>query len=223
MDHPVHDSSMKAPIKVMLVDDDLLVRTLVSTLLGKQEDLELAGVFDNGRDALAAALRDPPAAMVVDIAMPNMGGAELTRRILSEHPEIRVLAYTSLADEQTLSDMLHAGAAGVVYKESSIDSVADAVRATCAGLSVLSPRFTSPLARPQTEGPLTDTEVEILRLVSRGMTNAEIGVAVHLSEWGVKYHITQLSEKLGASNRVTLAVAAVRLGLDRGSVTEGGA
>lgn len=220
MDNPRDNPGVRTPITVMLVDDDLMVRNIVRELLARHRDLRLTGVFENGRAALAAATMDPPDVMVVDISMPVMNGADLTRLVLAEHSGIRILAYTSLADEQTLSDMLNAGAAGVVYKEASVDAVADAIRATHAGLSVLSPRFSSRLARPETDRPLTETEVEILRLVSRGMTNEQIGSQIQLSPSTIKYHITKLGEKLGADNRVTLAVAAVRLGLDRGATPE---
>ncbi len=219
MDNPRHDPAVRAPITVMLVDDDLLVRRIVLELLTRHPDIRVAGVFGCGRDALEAAIADPPGVMVVDIAMPGMDGAELTRLVLAERPQVRILAYTSFADEQSLSNMLNAGASGVVYKEASVSAVADAIRATSAGLSVLSPRFSNRLARPETDQSLTDMEVQILRLISRGMTNEQIGAVVSLSPSTIKYHITKLAETLGASNRVTLAVAAVRLGLDRGAPT----
>lgn len=215
MDQSRHSPGVKTPITVMIVDDDLLVRTTVSELLAQHRDLRVIGLFESGQAALAAAAARPPDVMVVDISMPSMNGAELTRLLRGQHPDTHVLAYTSLADEQSLSDMLKAGAAGVVYKEASVSAVADAIRATRAGLSVLSPRFSSRLARPEPEEPLSATEMAILRLVSRGMTNEQIGDDIHLSPSTIKYHITKLAEKLGASNRVTLAVAAVRLGLDR--------
>jgi DNA-binding NarL/FixJ family response regulator len=213
MDRPRHHPTLNPRITVMLVDDDLLVRTTASDLLGRHRDLAVIGVFADGHDALLAAATSPPDVMVVDISMPAMSGSELTRRVREQHPATHVLAYTSLADEQSLSEMLNAGAAGVVYKEASVGSVADAIRATHVGLSVLSPRFSSRLARPELEEPLTDTETDILRLVSRGMTNEQIGDHINLSPSTVKYHITKLTERLGANNRVTLAVAAVHLGL----------
>ncbi len=205
---------MSRPITVTLVDDDLLVRNIVSELLRKHQDLRVVGVFATAREALAAAAENPPDVMVVDISMPGMGGVELTRLVRERHPAVRVMAYTSLADERSVSGMLNAGAVGVVYKEASIDAVANAIRTTCAGLSVLSPRFSRRLALPEVGEALAATEIEILRLVSRGLTNDQIGAAVHLSPSTVKYHITRLTEKLGVTNRVTLAVAAVKLGLD---------
>lgn len=123
------------------------------------------------------------------------------------------LPYTSLADERSVSEMLSAGAAGVIYKEASISALADAIRATHSGLSVLSPRFSKSLAHLPLEESLSDTEVKILRLVSQGLTNEQIAPLVYLSPSTVKYHLARLSTKLGGRNRVTLAVAAVQLGL----------
>ncbi len=219
MDLSGHHRGMRRPIRVMLVDDDLIVRTIVRSLLAKHAELLVTGVFETGSEAITAVSADPPDVMVVDISMPVMDGVELTKRVLAAHPKVRILAYTSLADEQSLSAMLSAGAAGVVYKEASVSAVADAIRTTYAGLSVLSPRFSSRLARSGPTESLSDTEREVLRLVSRGMTNEEIGSEINLAASTIKYHITKLTEKLGATNRVTLAVAAVRLGLDRDQPT----
>lgn len=220
MDHSDHRPVVRSPIDVMVVDDDLLVRTTVARMLALQRDLRVIGVFGGGHAALAAAADHPPDVMVVDISMPTMSGAELTRLARERHPGTKFLAYTSMADEQSIGGMLNAGAAGVVYKDASVGALADAIRATHSGLSVLSPRFSNRLARSQPDEPLSETETEIMRLVSRGMTNEQIGSLVNLSPSTVKYHIARLSEKLGAHNRVTLAVAAVHLGLVGRSQTE---
>lgn len=197
----------------MIVDNDLLVRTTVSKLLSGQRGIRIVALFSNGPDALAAMDDLSPDIMVVDILMPAMSGVELTRLVRSRHPHTRILAYTSLADQHTLSEMLNAGAVGVVYKEAPVSALAHAIRAVHAGLSVFSPRYSARLARPKLSDPLTPTEIDILRLLSQGMSNDQIGELVHLSPSTIKYHITKLIEKLGVTNRVTLAVAAIRLGL----------
>lgn len=208
-DHP----SMTNEIRVIIVDDDPVVLTLVSRFLGDYPDLRIVGAFANGTDALAAASAECPHVMIVDISMPTMSGAEVTRRALERNPQIQVMAYTSLADARSLSAMMRAGASGVVYKDASIEAVADAIRATRSGLSVSSPRFVRHLDAAELDVQLSDTERAILRLVSMGMTNDQIGRRVHLTTDGVKYHIGALIRKLDATNRVTLAVMAVRLGL----------
>lgn len=214
MDRPDPDRSVNAQIKVMIVDDDLIARRTLADLLSGHPDIDVIGVYGSGQEALTATHRQPPDLLLADVSMPGMGGAELTRLIRGKHPRIHVLACTSLADEQSISDMLNAGAAGVVYKDSSVGAVADAIRATVAGLSVLSPRFSRRLARPELDEPLTPTEINVLHFLSRGWTNEQIGAEIELSASAVKYHIAKLTERLGANNRVTLAVAAVRLGFD---------
>lgn len=213
MDEPRHHSGVAPATTVMIVDDDLLVRTTVCHLLTGCRGIRIVAVFSNGSEALAALGHSAPDVMLVDIAMPGMNGAELTRLIRSRHPQTRVLAYTSLASQDTLSDMLNAGAAGVVYKEASVGALAHAIRTVHGGLSVFSPRYSARLARPELDKPLTPTETDILSLLSKGLSNEQISELVHLSPSTVKYHITKLTDKLGATNRVTLAVAAIRLGL----------
>lgn len=212
MDHSNQHPRLRR-IKVVVVDDDLLVRTMVGQLLATHRDIQVVGNFGTGAEALNAVSLDPPDVMIVDIAMPTMTGPELVRAVRAINSDVKFLVYTSVPDEQALSDVLSAGAGGVVYKDASVGALADAIRATCAGLSVLSPRFSNRLVRPRTDDPLSGTEVEILRLVARGMTNEQIGPKVGLRPSTVKYHISRLSEKLGVHNRVTLAVAAVHLGL----------
>lgn len=206
-------------IAVMIVDDDPVVRKVVGDLLAMHEDLLVVGVFANGPDALAAAAAQPPDVMVVDISMPGMSGAEVTRRAREENPGIQVMAYTALADTHSLAGMLNAGAAGVVYKDASIAAVADAIRATRSGLSVLSRPFNRREAQPELDASLSDMELAILHLVSEGLTNDQIGRRVYLTSDGVKYHIANLSRKLGVRNRVMLAVIAVQHGLAGPSAT----
>ena len=213
------DDSVVIQTAVMIVDDDPVVRKVVGDLLAMHDDLRVVGVFANGPDALAAAAAQPPDVMVVDISMPGMSGAEVTRRALEDNPSIHVMAYTALADNRLLAGMLNAGAAGVVYKDASIAAVADAIRATRSGLSVLSRPFNRREPQPELDASISDTELAILRLVSEGMTNDQIGRRVFLTADGVKYHIAQMSRKLGVRNRVMLAVIAVQHGLAGPSAT----
>ncbi len=213
MDHPRPRADLTGPVRIMLVDDDVYVRTSAARLFAQHPAVAVVGIFGEGTEALAAMDRSALDVLVVDISMPTMSGAELTRTAKAAHPRLKVLAYTSLVDQQSVSEMLDAGAAGVVYKEASIGAVVDAIQATHAGLSVLSPRFARGLVQPVLDEPLTEAETAVLRLVGRGLTNEEIAERVHLSASGVKYQINRLTEKLGAHNRVTLAVAAAHLGL----------
>lgn len=213
MGHSDQPPDLNLPITVMIVDDDHLVCATVARLLGRRRDLRVIEAFTSGFAALDAAVAQPPNVMVVDISMPAMGGRELTLRGRELLAGTRFIAYTSLADERSISGVLQAGAAGVVYKDAPVEALADAIRATHAGLSVLSPRFCREHAQPRPVEDFSETEATVLHLVSLGMTNDQIAQRVGLSASTVKYHIARLSERLGANNRVTLAVAAVQLGL----------
>lgn len=213
MDHKVQHPRLKNPVSVIIVDDDLLVRTTATRLLEEHADVRVLGAYSNGQDALDAASAEPPSVMVVDISMPGMNGVTLTECVRARFPNTEVLAYTSLADQQTISAMLRAGASGVVYKEASVEDLAHAIVATRSGFAVLSPRFHRSLPLQASPAKLSASEKEILRLLSQGLTNEEIAPLMHVSASTVKYHLSKLSEKLDARNRVALAVAAVHLGL----------
>lgn len=204
-------------IKVVIVDDDLLVRTMLANLLGSFPDLRITHTYADGAEALDSVLSDPPDVMLVDVSMPDgMGGPELTRLVRERAPSVQILALTSLTDEKTVSDMLGAGALGFLFEDTPYEAVADAVRAARSGLSVLTAqareRLVTPL-RPDDAPVLSETEGRILTLVAEGLTNEQIARRVYLSSSTVKYHVGTLVEKLGATNRVTLAVRAGELRL----------
>lgn len=205
------------PIRVVIVDDDLLVRSMLADLLDSYRDIQIVNTFSDGAEALKRVVADPPDVMLVDVSMPEgMGGPELTRLIGERAPSIQILALTSLTDDRTVSAMLRAGALGFLFKDTTYDAVADAIRAARSGLSVLTPKAGSRLAtqvNPDDAPALTETEGKILRLVAEGLTNDQIAKRVYLSPSTVKYHVGMLTAKLGATNRVTLAVRAGELHL----------
>jgi DNA-binding NarL/FixJ family response regulator len=196
----------------VIVDDDLLVRSMLADLLRSYRDIQIVNTFADGAEALKSVVADPPDVMLVDVSMPEgMGGPELTRLIRERAPSIQILALTSLTDDKTVSAMLRAGALGFLFKDTTYDAVADAIRAARSGLSVLTPQAGNRLAtqvNPDDAPALTDTEAKILKLVAEGLTNDQIAKEVYLSPSTVKYHVGMLTDKLGATNRVTLAVRA---------------
>ena len=217
MDDPRKSAPGTRPaIRVVIVDDDLLVRTMLADLLGSYPDLQITHTYPDGADALPGVLADPPDVMLVDVSMPKMSGPELTRLVREQAPSVQILALTSFTDEKTVSEMLRAGALGFLFKDTSYDTIADAIRAARSGLSVLTPKASNRLAtplEPEDVPALTDTEARILKLVGEGLTNRQIAQQVYLSPSTVKYHVGMLTEKLGATNRVTLAVRAGELHL----------
>lgn len=204
------------PIRVVIVDDDMYVRTTMARLLDAYPDLHISNTYENGAEALEAVRADPPDVMLVDVGMPGMDGVELTRLVREQAPTVRVLALTSLTTRETVSAMLRAGALGFLFKDSFHEAVANAIRAAHTGLSVLTPKAGDPLAtplRPDDAPELSEIDSRILKLVAQGLTNDQIAEQVFMSAATVKYHIGLLREQLHATNRVTLAVRAGELHL----------
>ncbi len=200
-------------VRLIIVDDDLFVRSSLTRIL-REAQFEVIGSFADGAEAAAAVASDPP-----DIAlrMPAMDGPEATAKIIAAAPSVRVIALTSLADDFAAAQMLAAGAVGFLAKDTPVNAIVHAIRSAADGLVVLSsPVSAAALAKLSVPGgyALSPTEAQVLRLVCAGRTNEEIGRVVYLSASTVKQQVTALMEKLGASNRVTLAVRAAELGLN---------
>lgn len=213
-DHPVGGPVLT---RVVIVDDDLFVRSTLAGLLSAAPGIEVVATYDSGIEASAHAAGDRAHVTLVDISMPALGGPETTARLRAECPSTRVLALTSLTDPSAAAAMIAAGALGFLPKDLSVPAMVHAIEAARRGVSVLAGAGAELLGQqaPPVERPeLSDTEVAILRLVRDGQTNEQIAGAVYLSPSTVKYHVSALITKLGATNRVTLAIKAHELRLD---------
>ncbi len=213
-DHPVGGPVLT---RVVIVDDDLFVRSTLAGLLSAAPGIEVVATYDSGIEASAHAAGDRAHVTLVDISMPALGGPETTARLRAECPSTRVLALTSLTDPSAAAAMIAAGALGFLPKDLSVPAMVHAIEAARRGVSVLAGAGAELLGQqaPPVERPkLSDTEVAILRLVRGGQTNEQIAGAVYLSPSTVKYHVSALITKLGATNRVTLAIKAHELRLD---------
>ncbi|MFT4218457.1 MAG: response regulator transcription factor [Micropruina sp.] len=202
--------------RVIIVDDDLFVRTTLASELGARPDLVVRGTYQSGTDAVAALPVDRPHVALVDVVMPDPDGPETTRLLRATSPETQVLALTSLTDPQAASAMLQAGALGFLPKDLAPEAIAHAVQSARHGLAVLGGAGTAMVERRNRVALaelLSPTERQILSLIRQGRTTEQIASEVYLSPSTVKYHVTALMAKLGATNRVTLAVRAVELGL----------
>ncbi|QZN86303.1 response regulator transcription factor [Cellulomonas sp. C5510] len=224
-------------VRVLLADDQALLRAGLATILGAAPDLEVVGEAGTGREAvdLARALR--PDVVCMDVQMPDMDGLEATRRIVAD-PDVTaaVLVLTTFNRDDYLLESLQAGAAGFLLKNSRPEQLADAVRAVAAGDALLSPEVTraviaravgagvaSTPGRSAAAGPhgggrlsaagLTERETEVLRLVARGMSNDEIAAELVLGRATVKTHVSNLLMKLGLRDRVQAVVFAYQNGL----------
>src|SRR5512139_2836031 len=204
-------------IKVMIVDDHPIVRDGMKNMLLVFGDLEFAGEAENGRAALACLRQSVPDVILMDIAMPEMGGIEATRLILAQYPQVNVIMLTSYPEDNLIQESLQAGALGFLLKNSSIETLANAIRSVYAGQPVLAPEVTKALIRIKT-GPmkpgadLSQREQEVLALMVDGLSNEEIAERLVISPATARHHVSACIQKLGASNRAQASALAVKLG-----------
>ena len=208
------------PIRVVLVDDDPLVRSGLSLILGGAADLEIVGQADDGRAALAVVAEQRPDVVLMDIRMPVMDGIEAAARLRSLPTPPRVVVLTTFGADDHVVRALTAGAAGFLLKDTPPADIVEAVRRVAAGEPMLSPAVVATLierVRRQKEparsararermARLTDREREIAEAVARGLSNAQIAAEVYLSVPTVKAHVGHVFAKLGVDNRVQVAI-----------------
>ncbi|KRE63548.1 response regulator transcription factor [Nostocoides sp. Soil756] len=216
------------PIRVVIADDQALVRAGFRLILESEPGLAVVGEADDGAHALAVCAAQDPDVVLMDLRMPEVDGLEATRRLQASHSRAKVLALTTFDTERYVYEALRAGASGFLLKTAPPDRLVAAVRQVHAGEALLAPSITRRLIedyvrRPgpgpaRTAGPLahlTERETEVLRLVARGLSNAEIAERLFLGETTVKTHINRLLAKLPARDRVQAAIAAYEHGLVR--------
>ncbi len=215
------------PVRVLLVDDQALFREALATLLGVRPEIAVVGEAENGAEAIdrVAALR--PDVVLMDLHMPVLDGIGATRRLRVEHPDVRVLALTTFDDDEDVFAALRAGAVGYLLKDVSSERLVEALLAAARGESVLQPSVAAKVVarfarmadddagpRPQPlVVPLSERELDVLRLLAEGSSNREIASALFLAEGTVKNHVTNVLGKLGARDRTQAALRARALGL----------
>ncbi|WP_042399388.1 response regulator [Streptacidiphilus carbonis] len=208
-------------IRVLLVDDQPLLRVAFSLVLESQPDLAVAGEAADGAEAVRIALRDKPEVVLMDVRMPGMDGIEATRRIVAQCPGTRVLILTTFDLDEYAFAGLRAGASGFLLKNARPEELLEAIRVVAAGEAVVAPRITRRLldtfaSRLPVEGgeaaaallTLTPREHSVLVQVARGLSNAEIAAALNLAETTVKTHVSRILMKLGLRDRVQAVVFA---------------
>lgn len=213
-------------IRVLVVDDYDLFRTGLASLLAAEPDIEIAAQASGGRAAIRLASELQPDVVLMDLRMPDLGGADATRAILSRRPSIRVVVLTVLSEDEHVQEAMQAGASGFLAKETPVDEVITAVRAAARGVAWLSPRAAEvvlgQVRRTQREQvpddqriqDLSPRELGVLALIARGMENAEIADALDISPRTAKNHVSSILAKLGLPSRIQAAIFAVRHGLD---------
>lgn len=197
-------------IRIVVVDDHLVVRSGLEQLLATTPDLQLVGTATNGREALDVVGAQRPDVVLMDLSMPEMDGIAATRRITEEHPETRVLVLTSFSDQSRIMDALNAGADGYLLKHAEPDDIFAGIRAVHAGQSPLDPQAARVLLesrRVQARGPvLTDREREVLSCVRDGLANKQIARKLGITERTVKAHLTNVFQRLGVTDRTQAAI-----------------
>jgi len=213
--------------RVLVVDDQALLRTAFSSLIDAEDDLEVVGEAADGRQAVELAADLGPDVVVMDVRMPVTDGIQATRQILSERTEFvpRVLILTTFDLDEYVFEALRAGASGFVLKSRPLEELLAAIRTVAAGEALLAPSVTRrliahfteadrvPKKTPRGLAELTEREREVLSLVARGLSNAELAETLHVSLPTAKTHVSRILTKLGARDRTQLVVLAYESGL----------
>ena len=207
---------MKTPIRVLIVDDHDMLREGLATFLKAFPDMEMVGEAANGLEAVERCRELSPDVVLMDLVMPEMDGVAAIKAIHAERPGTAIIALSSFGEERLVRSALESGALSYLLKNVSAESLAEAIRLACAGISSLSPEASAAVVRghesPAPLDDLTPREREILRLLVDGRTNAEIAAHLGLSLYTVKNHVRNLLGKLGVGSRTE----AVSLALQRG-------
>ena len=213
-------------IKLLIVDDQELFREGLLTLLSVQKDFEVVSQANSGEDAVLSATKFSPDVILMDLRMPGIGGVEATRRILQQHPGMKVIVLTTFDEDDLVFNALHAGAVGYLLKDVSPEKLFEAIRSAQKGEYYLLQSITAKVMAEFTKMPrapkievgeqvenLSRRELEILKMVSTGMSNKEIASSLVIAEGTVKNHLTNIFNKLEARDRMHAVLIAREIGI----------
>ena len=212
-------------MKVIICDDQAIVRDGLELLLKLEPDIDVVATAQDGAEAVELVAKKSPDLVLMDLKMPGVNGVEATRRICAQYPSTKVLILTTFDDDEWLFDAIRAGAAGYLLKDTPREKVIEAVRGTILGKSYVDPlvvgKLLDQVAHKQ-EKPsalitekLTGREVDVLSLVARGLSNSEIAEKLHLSEGTIRNHVSAIFAKLDVSDRTQAAIIAIQHGLNK--------
>ena len=209
------------PVRVLIVDDHAVVRLGICALLGTEEDIQVVGEATNGLDALAQVDALQPDVILMDLVMPQMDGIEATRQIKARHPQVRILVLTSFAADDKVFPAIKAGALGYLLKDSGPIALVNSIREVYRGepsleasiaRKVLQELAHPPEAKPTTD-PLTERELEVLRLIAQGFSNRDIADQLVVADITVRSHVSSILSKLQLASRTQAALYALKTGL----------
>lgn len=212
-------------IKVIICDDQAIIRDGLEMLLKLERDIEVIGLAQDGAEVVELAADSSPDLILMDLKMPGINGVEATRRIRAQQPEIKILVLTTYDDDEWLFDAIRAGASGYLLKDTPREKVLEAIRGTVSGQAFVDPAVAGKLlqqtasqqVKPATQitEKLTSREEDVLRLMARGLSNNEIAAQLYLSEGTVRNHVSAIFAKLGVADRTQAVIIAIRHGLDQ--------
>jgi NarL family two-component system response regulator LiaR len=204
-------------IRVLLADDHEMVRIGVSAFLASQPDIKVVGEADSGKRAVELALELRPDIILMDLVMPEMDGIEATKQIIAQWPEAKIIVVTSFLDDEKVYPALEAGATSYMLKTSKANEIANAIRATFYGQSVLEPEVTNKVMTKMKQKKellpheeLTNREMEVLLLMAQGKTNQEIADELFIAVKTVKVHVSNILSKLGVQDRTQAVIYAFK-------------
>ncbi len=200
-------------IRILIVDDHPVVRAGLASMLGTQAELELIGSAPSGEAALRMVLEHEPDVLLLDLRMPGMSGVETLLALKDANRSVRVIILTNYETDEDIYRAVQAGAQGYLLKDTSLREMVEAIRAVHAGKRYIPRHIASRLAERMVRTDLTARELEILKLLSRGPTNKQIGHALGISDNTVRNHVLKIIEKLEVSDRTEAATTAIQRGL----------
>lgn len=210
-------------IRIVIADDHQVVRRGLRTFLELDPEMVVVGEAVDGVEAVRLAQELQPDIVLMDLLMPVMDGITATATIRRELPETEVLALTSVLEDASVVGAVRAGAIGYLLKDTEADALCQAIRAAVAGQVQLTPqaaaRLMQVVSAPESPEPLSDREIEVLRLLAQGQTNKQIGAGLHIAEKTVKVHVSSILGKLGVQSRTQAALYAIRIGLVSANVS----
>ena len=205
--------SEQSPIKIMVVDDHFVVRMGLTTLIKTQEDMTVVGEAANGKQAVEMFRSQQPDVALMDLRMPEMNGVEAITAIRAEYPDARIIVLTTYDGDEDIYRAFQAGARAYLLKDMHHDELLEAIRAVNRGQRFIPPAIAASLADRMPRSELTSREMDVLRLIVKGMSNREIASALEITEGTVKIHVNNVLGKLGVSDRTKAATTAIQRGI----------
>lgn len=200
-------------IRILIVDDHPVVRAGLASMLGTQEELELVGAARSGEEALRMLEEHRPDVLLLDLRMPGMSGVETLHALKTVNRQVRVIILTNYETDEDIYRAVQAGAQGYLLKDTSLREMVEAIRAVHSGKRYIPRHIASRLAERMVRTNLTSRELEILKMLSKGPTNKQIGHALGISDNTVRNHVLKIIEKLEVSDRTEAATTAIQRGL----------